>query len=107
MNKEMKKIVNTYIKKIKPLLFCSTKTSRVFLSDFKTDIENFVEENNVSFVENIIEEFGTPESVARGFLSRADLNEIKKKVNFKKALLTVASLALIVLLIIAIFDLTK
>lgn len=87
LNKTLQTEINKYIKEIKSLVFCNSKTLKGFLNDFKNDILNYVDENNVTDILNVIQHFGTPEEVAKGFLESTDLKKIKKRIQIKNFIL--------------------
>lgn len=87
MNDILQKDVKNYVKEIRLLLFCDSKTKRSFLNDFKNDVANFADDNGITDMKDIIDHFGTPEQVAREFLGTADLRKIRKRMQFKKYIL--------------------
>lgn len=89
-NKDLKK----YKKRIKRMLLCSNSVAKKFFTDFDRELENYVEENNLSKIDEVYAQFGTAEDVARSFFELADIQKISKWVRLKTAILTVLVIAL-------------
>lgn len=87
MNKSLQFETKKYIRQVKSLVFCNNKLLKDFLKDFESDVINYAEENNISDVNSIIEHFGTPENVAKGFLESTDLKLIRKRIRIKNVIL--------------------
>lgn len=88
MDKILKASVKKYLKQIKALLICDAKTAKCFLSDFENDIVNYIEDTNANSIDDVIEKFGEPESVARSFLETADIQKIRKRMRIKNIILS-------------------
>ncbi len=87
MNKSLQIEIKKYIKEVKSLVFCNNKLLKEFLKDFESDVANYAEENNITDINSIIQHFGTPESVAKGFLESTDLKIIRKRIRIKNVIL--------------------
>lgn len=85
-----------YYTSIKKNLSCSFNMKSVFIKDLNDKVSDFLEENPNSTIENIIENFGTPEEIAKSF--DKDNEYYKRKA--KKRL--IVEIALLVLLVVAI-----
>lgn len=96
MSNELARDVKKYKRQIKANLLCGTKLSKQFLSDLSDSIDNYIEENNITQLADVQKHFGSPEQIARSFLSETDIRVIRKKVKLKQIIL----LALIVSLLI-------
>lgn len=88
MDKVLKAGIKKYIKQVKALLLCDAKTAKCFLSDFENDIVNYIEDCNVKNINDVIEKFGDPESVARSFLETANIQKIRKRIRIKNIIIT-------------------
>lgn len=56
-----------YYTSIKKNLSCSFNMKSVFIKDLNERVSDFLEENSNSTMENIIENFGSPEEIAKSF----------------------------------------
>lgn len=88
MESNLKASVKKYIKQIRSLLLCDAKTAKCFLSDFENDIVNYIEDTNAKSIDDVIEKFGNPESIARSFLETANLQKIRKRMRIKNIILS-------------------
>ena len=88
MDDILKASVKKYIKQIRSLLLCDAKTSKCFLSDFENDIVNYIKDTNAKSIDDVIEKFGDPESVARSFLETANIQKIRKRMRIKNIILS-------------------
>jgi hypothetical protein len=96
MNDELAFGVKRYKRRVKANLLCSTGLSRQFLSDLSDSIDNYIEENNVTRLEEVRDHFGTPEQIARSFLAETDISVIRKKVRLKQIILLALIAALLI-----------
>lgn len=87
MNDVLQNEIKKYIKDIRSLLFCDSKTLKSFLKDFENDVINFADDNGVTDMQQIVEHFGAPDQVARGFFETTDLRKIKKRMQVKQYIL--------------------
>ncbi len=91
--KELKK----YLRRIKGALVCNFKTKRKILKDLKNNVEEYLEQNPDSSLEDLMEYFGKPESIAEEFAVSAGIDYIKKTKVHK-----MIKLIVIILLILAL-----
>lgn len=96
MNDVLRNEIKKYIKEIRSLLFCDSKTLKCFLKDFENDVTNFANDNCITDVQQIIEHFGAPDQVARGFFETTDFLKIKKRMQVKRYILCGILVALLV-----------
>ncbi|MCH5191558.1 MAG: hypothetical protein J1F23_05270 [Oscillospiraceae bacterium] len=87
MSDVLRNEIKKYIKETKSLLFCDSKTLKSFLKDFENDVVDFADDNGVADIQQIIEHFGTPDQVARGFFETTNLRKIKKRLQIKQYIL--------------------
>lgn len=85
-----------YYTSIKKNLSCSFNMKSVFIKDLNERVSDFLEDNPDSTLENVTENFGTPEEIAKSF--DKDNEYLKRKA--KKRL--IIEIVLLVLLVIAI-----
>lgn len=91
LNKDVKK----YIKDINSYLICDCATRNRFISDLKSDIEEYIESNSVTAFESVYNHFGEPRDIAKGFLENADTKKIKRKMDIAKVVVTAVIIALV------------
>ena len=87
MNKALELEVKKYIKEVNSLVFCNHSFLKAFLKDLEFDIVNYIDENNITDFNSIIQHFGSPENVAKGFLESTDLKLIRKRIRIKNVIL--------------------
>ena len=96
MNKAIKAEVRAYLRKIRKALPGSFNTKRAVASTLKSQIENYIEDNPDATIDDVIERFGTPETIANEF----DVTEFGaeiKKYKLKTLILSVLAVVLIAL----------
>lgn len=91
LNKDVKK----YIKDINSYLICDCGTRNRFISDLKSDIDEYIESNSVTDFESVYNHFGEPRDIAKGFLEGADTKKIKRKMDITKVVLIGIIIALV------------
>lgn len=107
MNKDLKKDINIYLLEIKKGLKCGINIKKAFLSDFKNELVNYVDENPEVTIETIINEFGNPSQIITNFKSY-DYIHLKKKMRinlFIGIFFIILSILLIFALIYTIYNL--
>lgn len=85
-----------YYTSIKKNLSCSFNMKSVFIKDLDDRVSDFLEDNPNATMENIIENFGTPEEIAKSF--DKDNEYYKRKARYRLLI----EIALLVLLVVAI-----
>ncbi len=75
MKKKLEKNIDKYLKKIKISIIGNRKKTKEFLEEFKQDIYDFVESNDIDDIDDITENFGSPEYVARSFWKKKALRK--------------------------------
>ena len=96
MNKAIKAEVRAYLRKIRKALPGSFNTKQAVASTLKSQIENYIEDNPDATIDDVIERFGTPETIANEF----DVTEFSaeiKKYKLKTLILSVLAVVLIAL----------
>ncbi len=87
MNDALKKQLNEYFSNVESLLLCDRKNKKVFLTDLKNDVDEFINQEPNADFDCIISAFGTPQEIADSFLKNTDIVQIKKKMNIRKIIL--------------------
>lgn len=75
---ELKKDVKEYLSDVKKCLYCDRKTKSRFLKDLGENIDNYLSDLPDSDFQNVIEHFGTPESISEEFAAQTDTDSLKK-----------------------------
>ncbi|MBQ7862075.1 MAG: hypothetical protein IJ349_07740 [Clostridia bacterium] len=94
------KEINRYIKDIKKELLYGTKESRQFLKELKQNVTDYAEENQNADMAEVTEQFGKPEDIAATFFEQYGKEDIKKKVNIRRVVVT-AVVAVVMMFAIA------
>lgn len=99
------KELNQYKSEVRKKLLCDSKISKAFFSDFENDIDNYVDENNVTSIEEIYNHFGTADDIANAFFATNDVKAVKKKVNIKKLIAVLIVAIIAIWAVVAVIDL--
>lgn len=104
------KEIEKYLSEIRDSLVCSSKLKNEIISEIEGFVYDFAERKEIRDISEIYEHFGTPEEMAKTYLSQADPKEIKRAVNVRKVVvigITVALLMLAGSLLISLTDAHK
>ena len=99
MNKILKYEVRRYLKNVKSSLPCSFSAKAAFISMLKAQISDFIDKFPDSSINDVINQFGTPETIASEF-DVDDYTAAIKKYKIKTVILVFSS---VILLICCIF----
>ncbi len=86
--------IDKYIRTVHKQIPYKTNETKKFTDDLKSNINNYVEDNQVNDIEEIKLQFGTEEEVANAFLETVDIKTVKRKISIKR-LITVLIVAVI------------
>ena len=103
----IEKDIRNYISDVGKNLVCSGKLKKQILKDIENDVLDYTDNKQITDINEIYAHFGTPEEIAKAYLSDAEPQNIKKAINIKKMLLVAIVIALAMLaitFIIAIID---
>lgn len=95
MNKELKR----YLKDIKNNLPCCNTAMRKMLDDLKTSVNVYINENDITQIDEIERHFGTAEDIAKEFAVGLD-NAYIKSYKFKKRVTAIVLSVLAAILVI-------
>lgn len=101
------KDIDRYLSQVKSHLPCRKADKDAILEDIKLAIFEFTENFETANIDDIYNRFGSPEEIAKAYLSDADPKKITKAINIRKVLVmaTVIALALLAItFIITIID---
>lgn len=77
-NNISEKEIKKYFSKIRSALVCDFRTKSKILRDLRNEVEEYLEQNPDSSLENITGHFGAPEAIAEEFAISAGTDYIKK-----------------------------
>lgn len=103
----IEKEIEKYLSEIQNNLICNSKAKKNIIEEISGSVYDFAEAKGINDISEIYEHFGTPEEMARTYLSQSDPKKIAKAVRIKKAVVIgviVAILLFAISLIIAIID---
>lgn len=103
MTKELNKEIHQYLKQITLLLPLKGKEEKFFLRHLRSSIEDFADANPDCTMEDIIENFDSPEDVVHGYLSAADHEELYKKISIRKYIRRGIVITILLLVIFTVF----
>lgn len=88
-----------YMNEIKDRLPFSNGVTKKLLDDLQNGIDDYIENNDVTSFDEILDHFGKPDEVAEDLKNITDAQVIKRKINLKKI---IVAFAVVVVLIIGI-----
>lgn len=105
MNKQFHKDYKRFLKEIKKELTCSPNLKLAFIHDFKEQIKDVINEQDIT-INDVITNFGNPKEIASSFESHNDLqrlNKIAKKYKYLKLLVLILSVIVVIALVFIIY----
>ncbi len=91
---EINKDIEKYLSQVKAYLPCKKSDKAVILADIRLAIYEFAENSDIQSIDDIYKRFGTPEEIAKAYLSDAEPNNIKKAINIRKVFVIAVVIAL-------------
>ena len=91
---EINKDIEKYLSQVKAYLPCKKSDKAVILTDIRLAIYEFAENSDIQSIDDIYKRFGTPEEIAKAYLSDAEPNNIKKAINIRKVFVIAVVIAL-------------
>lgn len=98
-------LLNEYISSVSSLIICPLKQKKAFITELRSDVENFLAENKKATKDDIEKFFGSPESIASSFISNTDSVKIKRKISIKNILILAVVIALLIYLAFVVISL--
>ena len=95
------KDIEKYISEVGTHLFCLKKNKKEVLAEIREAVFEFAENNDVHSIDDIYKRFGTPEEIAKAYLSDAEVQNIKKAINIRKV--SVAAVAIVLAMLAITF----
>jgi len=96
------KELNRYYSEIKKHLSIDKKAKRKFICELENSIDEYLCNNTKVTYQEILDEFGTPESIALSFMEQEDSEETVKRASQKRKLYGFIIISIILLIIITI-----
>ncbi len=91
---EINKDIEKYLSQVKAYLPCKKSDKAVILEDIRQAISEFAENSAIQSIDDIYNRFGTPEEIAKAYLSDAEPKNIKKAINTRKVFVIAVVIAL-------------
>lgn len=91
------KEIEKYLSEIRDSLVCSSKLKNEIISEIEGLLYDFAERKEIRDISEIYEHFGTPEEMAKTYLSQADPKTIRNAIKFKKVVIVGVLFALLML----------
>lgn len=78
-NRNNKKVINAFIRQLNTALVCPAGMKKAFINSVKHQVAELENQIQVLTAEDLRREIGSPDEIARGFESRADLETLREK----------------------------
>lgn len=94
-----------YLKEISSSLVCSAKDRKKFINDFNDNIDEFINSNPETSIDELKKVMGSSQEIAEEFMANASPKEIKKRISAIRILIIsiVIIVLIMVIFLIAIF----
>lgn len=96
LNNDFQNDLKIYKNDVKSKLLCDSKISKALFKDLQNDIDNYIEDNNVTSIEEIYKHFGSADDIATAFLDTVDIAAVKRKMNIKKLIAVLVAAVIII-----------
>lgn len=96
LNNDFQNDLKIYKNDVKSKLLCDSKISKTLFKDLQNDIDNYIEDNNVTSIEEIYNHFGSADDIATAFLDTVDITAVKRKMNIKKLIAVLVAAVIII-----------
>lgn len=94
---KIEKDIEKYMRAVETYLVCSGEQKEKVLSEIKSSIYVYAEENGIVDIKDVYDHFGTPEEIASQHLSTVDPKKVKRVLSIKRVV--AAAMAAIVLMV--------
>lgn len=92
----VKKDLKKYLSSIEANLICSKDEKKKILSDYESSINDFISEDCNNSMEAVYAHFGSPQDIAKAYLTYADPVYVKKAVDIRKIAIIVAIIVILI-----------
>lgn len=100
MKQTIKNEIDQYFKQIRLLFPILGKEERKFLSDFKTTVEEYAENQTGCCLDDVKERFGEPEDVVHEYITMLDQFQLCKRINLRNLIKRVIFVILLLVIIL-------
>lgn len=102
----MDKDIKAYLNDIGKYLVCRKKQKKIILEDIEVSVRDYVENANIDNISEVISRFGSPEDIAKSYLSElGNPSEVRKSLDKKRVVIAGVVIALVIWLIVGIIAL--
>lgn len=99
---QLNKLCKKYISSVKSLFPILGREERKYIKNLKSEIENFIEDNEITAMEELFQKYGSPNEIISNYYSEMSLDNMLKKINKKRLLKIIVTVFIIILLIVLI-----
>lgn len=89
--------INSYISDVRKNLVCNRKIKKQTITDIRNSVFDYAESNNITDISMIHKHFGSPEELAKSFMTENDIKYIKRKIVLRRIILVVIFIILAVI----------
>lgn len=82
--KDEQKIISKFIREVKKELIATPRQKKLLFGDLKADIREHMAEGKIADYGDIVSQFGTPEQIAKDFLSAANIAQVRKMILLRR-----------------------
>ena len=93
-NRNNKKVINAFIRQLNTALVCPRGMKKAFINSVKHQVAELENQIQLLTAEDLRREIGSPDEIARGFESMADLETLREKARKYKKTRTICWIAL-------------
>lgn len=86
--------INSYISDVRKNLVCNRKIKKQTVTDLRNSVFDYAENNNITDINLIYKHFGSPEELAKSFMTENDLKYLKRKIIIRRIILAVVFIIL-------------
>ena len=93
----IEKEIEKYISEIESNLVCCGRLKKSLAKEIEGSVYDYAESRDIKDISEVYNHFGTPEEMARAYLSQVDPKKIRKAVNARKVVIIGVVVALMML----------
>lgn len=92
----IEKEIEKYLIEVKSNLVCGGRLRRNIIKEIRSSVFDYADIKGIKDITEIYNHYGTPEDMARTYLSQVDPNKIRNAVNIRKVIIIGVVLALLI-----------
>lgn len=104
MTKDEKKLIKKYLRNISLLLPIRDHKTRTFLRDFKSNVEDYAEHEQICSYEDLTKHFGRAREVVSEYLESFEGDELFKKLNIRKYVKILIAVIILAVISTSVFE---